>query len=326
MTERGVTVDEDSWEAGWDEPADQPNQAEADLQAADDALIAGEQNPPDEPLDGQGDPAPAAGEASEANPVVDALRHLGETQRQYADSVQQSVGSLADQLRQVNAEAAVARQTPGGPSQEEIDRASKDPESWENFKKEWDTWAKPIEDLFDHRVKAALAAAGNVDVAKIIEQVRDSVRADVKREVDEAREQERADLQVRQEYVDRIAKGRAKVKEIHKDFNLEAPPAEFDQWLATTAPGIRALRNSLDPDDAITMINLYKAARPSVRTAASVQAARTQRVQRSAVPSRTVAHAPTHAVDTRNMSWDEEWDYHDKLKEAQARRTPQARA
>jgi hypothetical protein len=222
-------------------------------------------------------------------------------------------------MRQVKAEAAVAAQTPGGPSQEQINQASKDPESWAKFKSEWADWASPIEELFDHRLKAALAAVGNVDVEKVKAELRAEMKAEREREKEEDAKAKRA----QDEFNAEVAKARAKVLQAHKDFDAERTSDPFKAWLASQPQGIQAMGSSWNADDAIKLMNLWKMERPPVRDADSVHEQRERRLRQSTVTSGTVVQPPRSGGNPfEGLNWDQSWELDAKLKSqaANARR------
>lgn len=255
------------------------------------------------------------------NPVVEALQRLEQSNKEYSQSVTQSVGGLAEQLRMVNAEAAVARQTPGGPSQEAIDEAQKDVESWAKLKEDWPEWAGPIEQKLDHTIKAAIAAAGKVDEAKLEAMLWERVQKRLSDEKAAERAQAQADQQALQEWKERQKEGRAKVAEAgYADFNFDKPPKEFDEWWNKQGEATRALRNSMDPSDVINLLNMYTASRPPPRTAATQRAQAEARTRQGVVPSQTVTQGPSRGIDLSKMSYDELWDYKVNQDAAKAQR------
>lgn len=290
-----VEPNDPSWDQAWDqETASKESPAPLpDVQAAPVVVPDQAQEPQEEP-----------------NPVLDAVREQGQAFKQYADSVQQSVGGLAAELRQVNAEAAVARQTPGGPSQEAIDQAQKDPESWAKLKEDWSEWAGPIEEFFNHKMQAALKAAASVDEDAIAERV--AARLDKRRQEERQKEQD-AEQQARQELEGKFQSERAKVLRVIPTFDEVRKSDDFLAWAKAQPAEVQALANSTDAVDAIDMMLRYEK-RPSQRTAVTVQQERQQRLARSAVPGRTVTPGPKQPINTENMTWDQAWEHHNELK------------
>jgi len=286
-----------TWEQDWDaEPAKEPE--------IPTALVA-------EPVERESEQEEPEEHPEVKDPVTDAIREMAASQKQYADSVTQSVGSLADQLRQVNAEAALAKKvtTPDGPSQEAIAAATKDPESWAKLKEEWSEWATGIEDLLDHRIKAATPAA--VDIEKL--------KADLSAEMRQQLDRERAEQRAQVESQKQFESARAKVIEAHSDFDETRVSPEFSAWKESQPPGVQALANSMDPADAIYMISLYKQSRPSPKTAAAVQANRVAKLNKAVVPSRSVASGPRQGVSFDGLNFEQAWELDSKLKASQAR-------
>lgn len=294
-----------SWEAAWDaeDPAAGAVPVAEPEQAASPEVLPEDQPEVQEPAEPS---------------MADAIRQLTESQKNYAESVTQSVGGLAAELRQVNAEAAVAQQTPGGPSQEQIDEAKRDPASWAKLKEDWAEWASPIEELFDHRMKAAIAAAAKVDEGKFIE----IARAEARREFEGLRAQERAEAQAQRELQEKFSTERTKVLKAIPTFDADRTSPEFKEWTAAQTPAIQALGSSMDAQDAITMMNLYAASRPVPKTAAAVQADRTQRLRQSAVPNRSFTPGPKQPIDTSRMTWEQQWEYDTQIKEAARQARP----
>jgi hypothetical protein len=273
--------------------------------------------PADEPVDDPaGEPAPAAKPAETApedplKTINDAIANLARTvQAAQSESrqMQGKIGGLADALKQVKAEAAVAKvaAAPGGPSASAIEAAQKSPAEWEALKSDFPEWGNGVEKFVESKLQAvAKTAAPAIDIDGLIaEKIAPVIdqRIDARlRQVREAEVQEKRVFET--------------ISQAHPGWTETVKTPEFKAWQAAQAPGIQALGDSDRVEDAIEMLNLYTRARPS-KTAAQVQAERDARLARSVGPTKTVNPGPRTAVAVDDLSPDEFWAYLDRQEAA----------
>lgn len=285
-----------------------------------------ESDAPDEPLDREEAPAkePPLVESKKQAPT-DPLAAVNESIAALARSIEESrrdvraingrVGGLADQFKQTKAEASVAKAAaaPGGPSQAEIDAASKDPAEWDTLKGDFPEWATAVEKYVASKVRAPASPA--IDIEGLITQKLNTVPQMVQSAIREERQRELQEQRVI-----------AQIETAHPGWTTVAASPEFHAWKATQAPGIRALADSDDPADAIEMLNLYSAVRtPSTsgKTSAQVAAERQKRLNSSVGTSRAQAPGPRATVALADLDDDQLWAYYDRQDEqaeARARR------
>ena len=248
--------------------------------------------------------------------VQSTIAELAKSHRETDNNVRQ-ISSAVAQLNQTKAEAAIAAANPTvkGPTEAEIAAAAKDPDEWEQIKAENPEWGKAIEKVLEHRLKAAIAAQPKVDADKIAKDIEARIRAGLQSEI--APVVQNTLSQSRQAELE-MTKAYETVAAVHPEWPKTIATPDFEEWKAKQSPGIRALFNSPEPEDAIQMLNLYVGSKPTEKptgkSADQVAAERKAKLTQSVIP--TGGQTSRGQVDTSNMTWEEDWALLSKLKQA----------
>lgn len=250
------------------------------------------------------------------DPKPDPLAAVQASIADLARAQQQSAGQVADQLKQIKAEAEVAKSSTAkaGPSEAEIAAAQKDPEEWDRIKAENPEWASAIEKVVEHRLKSV----PKIDIEQITRDIEARIRAGLRADVTPIIQ---STLTTQGEETKRQMQAYQAVEEVHPAWTKTIATTEFTDWKKNQAPGIRALFNSDEPADAIQMLNLYVGSKPTEKpssTADQVAAERQAKLSRSVLPSG--GSTPRVRVDTSNSTWEDDWELLSKLKQAQQAR------
>jgi hypothetical protein len=271
-------------------------------------------------------PAPAAAPAEKPDPlkaINDEVAKLSRdltASRAETRSLQGKIGGLTAELQRVKTEATVAKavDVPGGPTAGEIAAAKESSAKWKALKEEFPAWGEGIENYVEEALATKIKPAPQVDVAKLIqEQLQEHLKS-IPSQINAAFDQRKQQELETQRVV-------AEIDKVHPGWTGLVATQDFQAWRTKQAPGIQALANSSDVNDAITMLNLFRQAHPlpanaSTKRGEDVQAQRQARLSRSAVPSRSVASGPRTAIAVDDMTPDQYWAYLDRQEAAAERR------
>lgn len=196
------------------------------------------------------------------------------------------IGGLSSQLKQ-QVQAAQAVQAKGGdaPSASEIRKAQADPEAFSRLKEDYPEFAAALEPALDHLVKSELqkiqaslkpSEREQIDVAALTEGIRRELTVEVR----------------------------------HPGWKKEVKTPEFVGWLQRTPREVQMLAASDDPEDAVRLLDLYKApkAKQATTQTAGIQAA-------AALPTGRSSGVRQKSVD--DMTPQEYWAYLDSIDKQQ---------
>lgn len=251
--------------------------------------------------------------------VTAAIGDLAKAQKQTSDSLVSFGGQVADQIKQVRAEAEVAKSstTTAGPTEAEIRAAEKDPEEWELLKAENPEWGTAIEKVVERRVKRAVDAlvSNQLDHSQLVKEITANVEAGLQSRI--APVVQTTLVQTKQAE-EKMSAAYQAVSAVHPEWDKTVKTPEFTAWMKERPPGIRALFNSHDTGDAIEMLNLYVQSKPTAKptkSADQVAAERRNKLSASVIPS---SAAPVNRASTQALSWEDEWAVQSKRREARA--------
>lgn len=192
------------------------------------------------------------------------------------------IGGLSSQLKQ-QVQAAQAVQARGGdaPSATELRQAQADPESFKRLKEDYPEFAAALEPALDHLVKSELqkikasltpVEQAQVDVVALTDGIRRELTVEVR----------------------------------HPGWKKDVKTPEFTGWLQRAPREVQMLAGSDDPDDAVRLLDLYKAPRQKQVTTqnAGIQAA-------AALPTGRSSGVRQKSVD--DMTPQEYWAYLDSI-------------
>ena len=174
------------------------------------------------------------------------------------------VGAMQRELQE--ARAAAQRVQAPAPNEQTARAAAKDPEKWAKLKEDFPEWGEAVEALVDSR---QAPAAPQVDFAPIEERI-SGLTTQFQRAIEEA-----------------------KVFGAHRDWKNVINTPEFVTWHRAQDPQIQALAASAHGEDAITMIDKFKADRQVASDATrNTTAERAARLAAAAAPARKPTAPP----------------------------------
>jgi len=230
--------------------------------------------------------------AEEAKPEVDPYEGLHPEVQAKLKQFDQLAATLPDlvtglkeakgRIGALQSEWSKAKSAPG-PSQTQITAAARDPEKWASLKEDFPEWGEGITEYVEARI-GQLTGAG-----LSAEQIEQMVAA-------------RAGEQTAQ--VERLFSERL-IEFKHAGWKQTVNSPEFGEWLAAQPESTKALANSTDPMDAISMLDGFAAHK--AKPVAAVQQDRKQRLQQ-AVTTTKAGQAPV-TKSFEQMSPAEQWEY-----------------
>jgi hypothetical protein len=272
------------------EPEAPVDDAIAAAHAAADAALAAERPPPTTPQ--SPDTAALLAEIKRANDQAEAsAKALRDLNGRY--------GGLAQQFEALKTQATAKAAAPvtQAPSVEQITQASKTPEKWEKFKKEWEDsgFADAIEEYVKSQLPQTPAAAAN-DEAKLKELVEAQLAA------------ERATTAQALAEADRNI-GLLKLEIAHPKWQDLVKSDEFKNWRTAQTPEVQALARSPRIEDASKMLTQFKS-----DTAASADRVATNRARlNAAVTHTTPMRRQSSVLSLDEMTPEQYWAYQDRI-------------
>ena len=192
------------------------------------------------------------------------------------------IGGLSSQLKQqIQAAQAVHAQGGDAPSASELRKAQEDPEAFKRLKEDYPEFAAALKPAMDDLVKAELA------------KFKDLMPKD---------QQSQFDVQTLTESIRR----ELTVEVRHPGWKKEVKKPEFVGWLQSAPREVQMLAGSDDPEDAVRLLDLYKAPKQKQVTTqnAGIQAA-------AALPTGRSSGVRQKSVE--DMTPQEYWAYLDSI-------------
>ena len=191
------------------------------------------------------------------DPVLERLEALEAQNKSLRNDLKMAAGRVSKIQGELDAGRAAAKAVKDAPTAAQQTAAAVDPAKWNALKEEFPEWT----DAMDSRISERLAeATKNLQPAQ---QEGELVDLD-------AEFRKRATLQVLRK---------------HKDFYDIIKSEEFDAWRKTQSAEVNALGASDLAEDAIEMVDLFKAPKSAPAQADALQAARAQRLKAAAGPA-----------------------------------------
>ena len=208
-------------------------------------------------------------------------------------------GGLADQMKQIAKEATVAKAAAAPADQAAIKEASKTPEKWAEFKKEWEG-SNLVESIEEY------VALNKSDPTALVQE-----------QIAKAKEE------LNQQYAQREAKLQSQIveltmKQAHPQWRKTVQSDEFQTWRTAQSAAIQALARSDNPQDAIDMLDLYaKTTAPPPEAAVKEDKAKANRarLQEAVNPTRSEV-APRKTLSIEDMTEEQFWAYEARIQAA----------
>ena len=236
----------------------------------------------------------------EATPKVDPLdemkQHLlriEENNSKQMRDLNGRFGGLADQMKQIAKEATVAKAAAAPGDAAAIKEASKTPEKWEAFKKEWEG-SNIVESIEEY------VATHQLDPTSLVEE-----------------RIAKATAELNQQYTERESKLMRQIVDLtmeqaHKGWKTTVNTPEFNAWRTAQPPAIQNLSRSDDPQDAIAMLNLFKSTAAAAADTKTKAEANKERLQNAVNPIRSEV-APRKTLSLDDMTPEQFWAYEARI-------------
>lgn len=198
------------------------------------------------------------------------------------------IGGLTSEVKRFQKElqgaTAAAAKASQAPTATQIAAASATMEKWQSLKNDFPEWAEAI----DERLSGlAPAATPSVDV----EGIRSEIREELGKEFDRKVEHRLVDI-------------------AHRGWRQLVNTSEFRTWLAAQPDDVRRLSASEYAEDAIDLIDRYKASvKVSSKTADQIETEKRARLSAAAAAPRGGGTTPVLRKSVEDMTDDEYWAY-----------------
>lgn len=281
-----VAADEAAFGAGFEVVRETPTTAAPEVKAAEEALEVKEEPKPEvKPDPWEGIPAGARAALEATTQAVERVsKEVGEVGHR-VKSYEGRLGKINSAIETLATAKAVAASVASAPTNAQIETAAKSTARWKQLTEDFPDWATAMDERFaaiDSRFAAIPAPQAAPDLA--------GLRGEISKET-----QTVIDKRV-QETLDK-AEERAYVRYKHPDWRETVKAPEFKTWWTKQAPEIQALAASEKGDDAIKLIDAYKADQKKSKAAAEKAEADKNRLRRAATPQGVPAPAATTVND-----------------------------
>jgi hypothetical protein len=201
------------------------------------------------------------------------------------------IGGLSSENKRINAELAAAKAAAeavrSAPSQTQVANAQRSTEKWDQLKQDFPEWADALEERLGGNAQPDLEALRNQIRDELTPQLTSDISARLK-----------ADIAAETE-------GRL-VNVAHRGWKDTVKTPDFQTWYGQQPDHVKALGASPTAEDAITLLDHFKAQTANKPDAAAIKASRQQRMQEAATVARgTASMAPVKSTD--DMSPEEYW-------------------
>lgn len=241
------------------------------------------------------EPTPAANDDPYAG-LHPTIRAKLEAQDLLADRLRKAeghIGGLSSENKRINAELAAAKAAAdavrSAPSQAQVATAQRNTEKWDQLKADFPEWADALEERLGNTAQPDLDGLRNQIREELTPQLTSEISARLK-----------ADIAAETE-------GRL-VNVAHRGWKDTVKTPDFQTWYGQQPDHVKALGASPTAEDAITLLDHYKAQTVGRPDAAAIKASRQQRMQEAATVARgTATMAPVKSTD--DMSPEEYWQH-----------------
>jgi hypothetical protein len=223
-----------------------------------------------------------------------AIRAKLESQDQLLERLRKAeghIGGLTSEHKRIKDELAAAKAAATAvkeaPTQAQVAKAQVSTEKWDQLKTDFPEWADALEER--------LGATAQPDLEGLRSQIRDELTPELTTRISA---QLKAEIAAETE-------GRL-VNIAHRGWKDTVKTPEFVQWYETQPADVKALGGSSTAEDAITLLDAYKAQAAAKPSAQQIKQQRQQRMQEAATVARgNQVGAPVKSTD--DMSAEEYW-------------------
>lgn len=207
--------------------------------------------------------------------------------------VEGQIGGLMSENKRLQAVVIAGKTvvpTTVAPSATQVAAAKVSTEKWVQLKSEFPEWADAIEE----RLGGLTPAQPNLDELRT--KVRDELKVELQSGSDARLDAYKSQMESRM------------VGILHPGWQALVKEKDFVDWMGKQPDTVRTLASSSDAEDAIAMLNMYKATKaPAVDTAAIQNNRKTRLAEAASIARGNTAATPVMSTD--NMSDKEYWDY-----------------
>jgi hypothetical protein len=277
---------EASEEQMWAEEAKAIEPAEVAAVAATDGTPATNPETKPEPTQANNDD-PYAG----LHPTIKAKLESQDLLAERLRKAEGHIGGLSSENKRINTELAAAKAAAAAvkqaPSQTQVAKAQVSTEKWDQLKSDFPEWADALEERLGSTAQPDFDGLRNQIREELTPQLTNEISAKLKSEI--AAETE----------------GRL-VNIAHRGWRDTVKTPDFSNWYATQPEHVKALGASPTAEDAITLLDHYRAQTAGKPDAATIKASRQQRMKEAATVARgSGSMAPVKSTD--DMTPEEYW-------------------
>jgi len=222
-------------------------------------------------------------------PETDPLRNVPPELLERIDNLQKANEDLKNHVRAAEGRVAAwqrerEEQKLAAPTQNELAKATVNPEKWEQLKQDFPEWAEAMEEYVGSKVGQPSQGVSREQLNKLIEERTSEIRTEAMEAI---------------EY--------AKLETRHSDWKETINSEDFVKWINSQPVNVYSLIDSPKAADAAKVIDLFKSAKvPTTTTVAEIKN------QRKATLSNAVVTKPGESRQSKtldNMTPEELWNY-----------------
>ena len=213
------------------------------------------------------------------------IDELAQANAQLLHHVKTTEGRVAAMQREAQQARQVAIQD--APSQTAIASAAKNPEKWDQLKQDFPEWAGAMEEYVAAKIGTQQAGLTPEQVSQLVQQQVSQSKAEMIANIEEAR-----------------------IEGKYEDWKTTVNTPEFVAWFAVQSFDVKALAESPQSKDAITMLDMFSDSR--TRSASDIRQERGARLA-AAATTRPGQTPPPKTIG--DMSPAELWNYEAKKRE-----------
>jgi len=241
----------------------------------------------EDPVDPTPEPEPEPEPAPEPEP--DPFRNVPPELLERIDNLQKANEDLKNHVRAAEGRVAAwqrerEEQKLAAPTQNELAKATVNPEKWEQLKQDFPEWAEAMEEYVGSKVGQPSQGVSREQLNKLIEERTSEIRTEAMEAI---------------EY--------AKLETRHSDWKETINSEDFVKWINSQPVNVYSLIDSPKAADAAKVIDLFKSAKvPTTTTVAEIKN------QRKATLSNAVVTKPGESRQSKtldNMTPEELWNY-----------------
>lgn len=283
----------------WAEEAKAIEPAEVTPVAATDAVAATTPETKVEPGANVNNDDPYAG----LHPTIRAKLEAQDLLAERLRKAEGHIGGLSSENKRINTELAAAKAAAAAvkqaPSQTQVAKAQISTEKWDQLKTDFPEWADALEERLGSNAQPDIEGMRNQIREELTPQLTQDISAKLKAEI--ATETE----------------GRL-VNIAHRGWKDTVKTPDFQTWYGQQPQHVQALGASPTAEDAITLLDHYRAQTANKPNAATIKASRQQRMQEAATLAKGNA-SMTPVKSTDDMSPEEYWAHLARLDAAAKR-------